>query len=128
MSRSIFGRSFGHAVRGLGIAFHSEASFRWQLLSAALVLGLAWILPLDGLRRWLLAFVVLLVLVLELINSSLERLVDLAKPRLHDLAREVKDVMAGAVLLVALFSVAVGFWAFGPYLFNLLFVTLPSNV
>jgi diacylglycerol kinase len=53
------------------------------------------------------------VLVLELLNTSIEHLVDLVKPRLNEYVKEVKDVMAGAVLLASVFAVIIGaviFW------------------
>ena len=53
----------------------------------------------------MLLLVAMIVLVLELLNSSVERLVDLIKPQLQQHAGEIKDVMAGAVLLVSVFSI-----------------------
>ena len=60
------------------------------------------------------------VLVLELLNSSIERLVDLAKPRLHEEAGTIKDLMAGAVLLASMVAVIVGILIFWPYPFQAL--------
>jgi diacylglycerol kinase len=55
------------------------------------------------------------VLVLELLNSMLERLVDLVKPRMHGYVRDIKDLMAAAVLVTAGFAAVVGLIILLPY-------------
>ncbi|MFH1430007.1 MAG: diacylglycerol kinase, partial [Candidatus Uhrbacteria bacterium] len=70
-------------------------------------------------RPWEWAVLVIVsgsVLVLECCNSAMERLIDLLKPRLHGYVKEVKDVMAGAVLIASLVAVAVGVVIFAPYI------------
>jgi diacylglycerol kinase len=74
------------------------------------------VLPLDLWERAILLLVTMFVLVLELLNSSLERLVDLAKPRLHEYAGDIKDLMAGSVLLAAMFALVLGLLILGPKL------------
>jgi len=49
------------------------------------------------------------------VNSIFERISDAFKPRLHPIVKEVKDMMAGAVLLASIFSVIVGVLIFYPY-------------
>ena len=53
---------------------------------------------------------------MEILNTVLEYLIDLLKPRLHHYVHVIKDVMAGAVLLTALIALAVGVVIFYPYL------------
>lgn len=108
------GKSIGHALHGLKIAFRSERSFRIQVLFAAAILVLLCIISLELWERAILLLVTMLVLVLELLNSSLERLVDLAKPRLHAYAGEIKDLMAASVLVAAMFALVVGILILGP--------------
>lgn len=112
-------RSFGHAFRGLGLAFKSERSFRIQVVAAFVVLVVIIALPLDLWERAILLLVTMFVLVLELLNSSLERLVDLAKPRLHAYAGDIKDLMAGSVLVAAMFALVLGVLILGPKLADL---------
>jgi diacylglycerol kinase len=109
-------RSFGHAFRGLALAFRSERSFRLQVVAAFVVIVVLIVLPLDLWERAILLLVTMFVLVLELLNSSLERLVDLAKPRLHEYAGDIKDLMAGSVLLAAMFALVLGLLILGPKL------------
>ncbi len=114
-------RSFGHAWRGLRLAFRTEQSFRLQLAIAIGILYLCLVLPLRAWERAILVLAIACVLVLELLNSTVERLVDLVKPRLHSYVHDIKDLMAAAVLLAALFAALVGGVILWPYLMS--FVT-----
>ena len=53
-----------------------------------------------------------LILALEIFNSAIERLVDILAPRTHSFAKEIKDLLAGMVLLVSFFAVLIGFIIF----------------
>ncbi len=99
-----FRSSVRHAIRGLKLAYKTEKSFRIQIWASLALLLIIFILPLFTWERVLLLLVAMFVLVLELLNSSVERLVDLIKPQLQQHAGEIKDVMAGAVLLASVFS------------------------
>jgi diacylglycerol kinase len=114
-SPSLF-RSFGHALRGIATAYRTERSFRYQLAAAVVLLALLTLLPLEAWERAILVLVAALVLVLELLNSSLERLTDLAKPRLHAYAGEIKDLMAGGVLVASIAAVILALIVLGPHL------------
>ena len=113
-------RSFGHAFRGLATAYRTERSFRYQLIAAVVLGALLCVLPLEAWERAILVLVAALVLVLELLNSSLERLTDLAKPRLHAYAGEIKDLMASSVLVASIAAVALGLIVLGPHLMTYL--------
>ena len=112
-------RSFFHAWRGLRLGFRAERSFRLQMAAALFIMAASAFLPLAAWERVALLVVVMFVLVLELLNSSIERIVDLAKPRYSELAGDIKDLMAGAVLLGALFAVIIGLIILGPRLLTL---------
>lgn len=113
-------QSFGNAFRGLATAFRTERSFRLQIFATLALLAALIVLPLVAWERALLVLVATLVLVLELVNSSLERLVDLAKPRLHAYAGEIKDVMAGGVLVASIGAVILALLILGPHLLIIL--------
>lgn len=97
-------RSTRFAFAGLRFAWRTQANFRIEVVCAALALGVAvWV-------RAPLAPILLtcaLVLSLELVNTAVEALVDLASPDLHPLAKVAKDVAAAAVLVAAVFAVLV---------------------
>jgi undecaprenol kinase len=109
-------KSFSNAFKGIFLAFRTERSFRLQLLIGLIVLVVSFISPITRTEQVLLFLCVGAVLVLELLNSSVERLVDLFKPRLHEYARDVKDLMAGAVLLASICSTLIGIAILGPHL------------
>ena len=104
-----------YAFRGLIHVFQTESSFRWQILAAFLVLVLMNVYALANWQRIILLLLISSVLVLEVINSVLERLVDSFKPRVHPVVAEVKDMMAGAVLVSSLTSAIVGFMILWPF-------------
>jgi len=118
-SSSVF-RSFGHAFRGIATAYRTERSFRYQLGGAIVLGAILCVLPLEAWERAILVLVAALVLVLELLNSSLERLTDLATPRLHAMAGETKDLMAGGVLVASIAAVILALIVLGPHLLTYL--------
>ena len=107
--------SFRYALKGLRYVFEHEQSFRIQLVAAIVVLGL--IVALDVTRRdtVLLFLVIGLVLTLEILNSAVEVIVDLLKPRMHLYAQVIKDLMAAAVLLASFVALLIGVFVFVPY-------------
>lgn len=109
-----FIRSLTNALRGIRLGFAEERSFRMHVAAGLLATAASFAFPLVGWQRVAIWFVVMTVLVLELVNSAMERVVDLLKPQLHECARDIKDLMAGAVLIASLFAVLVGLMIFSP--------------
>lgn len=112
---SKFFRSLTFAWRGIVILVRREQSFRLQLIAAAGVAVLAFIFPLQRSEIALLLVVTTSVLVLELLNSAVERLVDVFTPRIHQYAEEIKDIMAGAVLVSSVGALLAAVIVFGPH-------------
>ena len=92
-------RACGASWRGLAGAFREEAAFRQELAFAALAMPLALWLGHNGTQRALLAAPVLLILVVELINSAIEATVDRIGLERHALAGLAKDIGSAAVLM-----------------------------
>lgn len=112
-----FWKSFQHAVRGIVSIAEEEQSFRLQMLAAGIVFGLMIVMPtLQIWERVALTLMVVAVLVLEIVNSIFERLADAVEPRVSPMVKEIKDMMAGAVLLTAIASVLVGYLIFWPHM------------
>ncbi|SMB91969.1 diacylglycerol kinase [Deinococcus hopiensis] len=110
-------RSAGFAVSGLRHVYRTQANFRIEVWAAALALSLTWVLHTPP------APIVLacaLVLSVELLNTAVEAVVDLATPELHPLAKVAKDAAAGAVLLASLGALLVGCSVLGPPLLALI--------
>ncbi|MDD5084143.1 MAG: diacylglycerol kinase family protein [Candidatus Moranbacteria bacterium] len=114
-----FARSVKHALRGVYHASKMEKNFRLEIIAAILVAILAYLLPVTAQERVLLVFVVAGVLVIELINTAIERVVDMLKPRVHPYARIAKDVMAAAVLIASIGAMMIGLGIFLPYILKI---------
>ncbi len=110
-------RSLTHAARGIIYTLHNERNFQVEVLAAGVVVLLMLWLPLSRLEDALLILAMAFVLALELLNTAVERVMDILKPRVHPYARVVKDVTAGAVFVVSLGALALGVLIFFPYFF-----------
>lgn len=108
-------KSFHYASRGIFLAWRLEQSFRLQVCAAAVVVAAMFWFRIKLGEAIALLLLIILVLTLELINSILERFVDVFKPRIHPMVEEIKDLMAGAVLIASLGALIVGLLIFGPY-------------
>ncbi|MCR4311769.1 MAG: diacylglycerol kinase [Candidatus Uhrbacteria bacterium] len=115
MSITSFHRSLRHALRGLGDVARAEQSFRLQMVVAAAIAVLTLFVDLDAWEKILLILLVAAVLVLEILNTILERIADAVEPRVSPMVREIKDMMAGAVLITAVTSMLVGVMILGPH-------------
>jgi undecaprenol kinase len=113
--------SFAHALRGLWVACKIEQSFRLHIIFALLVILLAAQLHVSPWDWVVLLLMIGAVMTLELLNSVFERLVDMFRPRLHPEVKDLKDILAGIVLLMAFLSAIIGTIIFWPYLFPLFF-------
>jgi diacylglycerol kinase (ATP) len=88
-----------YSLEGVAAAARHEAAFRQELLLAAALVPLGLWLGADGVERALLAGSVLMVLVVELLNSAVEAVVDRASPEHHELAKRAKDYGSAAVMI-----------------------------
>lgn len=110
-------KSFHYASRGILIAWQYEQSFRIQVSVAAVVVFLIFLLKIFQWQAIALLLLIIFVLTLEIINSILERFVDVFKPRIHPMVQEIKDLMAGAVLIASVGALIIGLLIFLPYFF-----------
>ena len=110
-------KSLHFAFKGLKKVWQTEKNFRLHVIITILVLGLAFYLEIQSFDYLILLIVISLVLILEVLNSALERLVDLLAPQTHHFAKEIKDLLAAMVLISAILAVVVGIVVFWPYLF-----------
>ncbi len=114
-------KSFKYASKGLRYALKHEQNFRLQLIAAIIVIIL---MIFFGVKEWeavALIFVIIAVLFTELLNTVLERFVDILKPRLHHYSEIIKDMMAAAVFLTSFGAAVIGIIIFYPYISRLFF-------
>lgn len=112
--------SFRYAFRGASHVAREEQNFRIELAVGAVVVVLMFVFDLAAVERAALVLAIVLVLVLELINSIFERLADLLKPRIHQYVEDVKDIMAGTVLAASVGALIIGGLIFWPHVAALL--------
>lgn len=111
-----FKKSFLDAWRGIVYVYEQEQNFRIQLVFAVLIIILMLILKLRQTEIVVILLLILLVLILELLNSALEKFLDILKPRLHIHIALVKDIMAAMVLLASIGAIVIGGLIFLPYI------------
>ncbi|HOS80084.1 MAG TPA: diacylglycerol kinase family protein [Anaerolineae bacterium] len=106
--------SFRFAGAGLWDVLRTERNFRIHLGVAVAVIAMGLWLGVSR-QEWIgLLLCIGFVLLAEIFNTGAELLVDLASPTYHPLAKRVKDLAAGAVLLAAIIAVIVGLLLLGP--------------
>jgi diacylglycerol kinase (ATP) len=91
--------AFGYSLSGLSAAFKHEDAFRQEVLLAILLIPIALFSPATGLGKALMVASILLVLVVELLNSAIEAAVDRISLENHRLAKRAKDIGSAAVML-----------------------------
>jgi undecaprenol kinase len=106
--------SFKYAFEGLYHAAKRERNFKFHLFAAMVVIIAGCFSRLSALEWSLIILCISGMLSLELINSALERVVDLASPEIHQLAKLAKDMGAAAVLVFAGASAIIGILIFLP--------------
>ena len=107
-----FLRSFGYAMEGFRTAVTTERNIKVQLFVgvAAVVAGV--LLHIDALSWVLIVLCIGLVLFAELVNTSIEAIVDLATQELHPLAKRAKDIAAASVFTLSITAAIVGLIVF----------------
>ena len=102
-------KAASHSSEGMAAAFRAERAFRLEVLLAAFMLPLAFWLGRGWVQIALLAGSVWMVMIVELINSAIEAVVDRISLDWHELAKRAKDVGSAAVLMALLLSGSI--WA-----------------
>lgn len=100
-------QALGNSLAGLADAWRNESAFRQEVAMAAVLIPFACLLPVDAPQRALLIASVLLVLVVELLNSSVEAAIDRISLDRHNLSRQAKDLGSAAVLVTLLLMACV---------------------
>lgn len=108
----------GYALKGIFIFFRDGRNAKIHLLAASVVI-IAGLMFNITTQEWLwISLAIAIVLITEMINSSIELLCDLAMPHQNDMAGKLKDIAAGAVLVAVIFALVVAGIIFSPHLFN----------
>ena len=95
-------RAIGYSVDGILAAWHTEAAFRQEAIFAMVLIPVACILPVPVLHSALLIGGMLMVMMIELVNSSIEAAIDRTSLEHHPLAKKAKDTGSAAVLFAVI--------------------------
>lgn len=112
------GKSLYHAIEGIIYAFNHDQNLRIHFAAAIVVILLSLFFRVSGFEMGILGVMILLVLSAEMINSAIEKMVDLITLEHRKEAKIAKDVSAGMVLLTAVGSVIVGILIFVPHIIS----------
>ena len=99
--------AFGYSLKGFRACFEHEEAFRQELFVLAPLLPLGLWLGQDGVERALLLGSLLIVPIVELLNSAIEAIVDRVGTERHELAGRAKDIASAAVFLSIVFAAVV---------------------
>ena len=111
-------KSFMYAFRGLIRAFREEQNLRIQALVGIIALMMAWYLGVTKAEWCILILTIGIVMLAEIINTAIELVTDVLKPRIDNYVKVIKDVMAAAVMISAVMAVVIGLIIFIPYLID----------
>ena len=111
-----FTMSLRHAVNGLSYALRNEKNFQNEVIFAGLVLVAMVYYRVSPSEMIVLFLVIMGVLVMELLNTVMERIADILKPKVHPYVRVIKDLMAASVLVSSFLAVIIGLIIFIPHI------------
>ena len=111
-------QAFKCAFQGIAHVYLHEKNFRFHTAAAIVVTGCGFIFQISKIEWMFVLFCIFGMFVLEMINSALERTVDLITDEYRKLAKQAKDLAAGAVLMFAILTVMVGLIIFLPKIFD----------
>lgn len=112
-------QSFKYAGKGIYYALKEEQNMKIHFLLSLVVLIFAFIFRISAYEAIVLVLVISFVVAMEMINTVLERVMDIIKPRMHPYAKHIKDMLAAVVLIGAFASALVGLIIFLPKILEL---------
>jgi len=107
--------SFRFAFRGFKQLVQSEQNFRVHLIASVVVIVLGIYFHIKIWQWCLVALMIGFVLILEILNTVFERMMDMLRPRLHVYVGDIKDMMSAVVLVASIASAVIGLLIFVPY-------------
>lgn len=114
-----FLNSFRFAFRGLRVILEEEQSFLIQILIAVIVIFFMFYFDLPAIEKVVLIIVINLILILEIINTAIERVLNIIEPNFNPRVGKVKDLVSAIVLFASLGAIIIGLIIFLPYFITL---------
>ena len=110
--------SIGYALEGIKFSFIEGRNFKIQIGFAILASLLGFVLKISNAEWLAIILIIAIVLILELVNTAIETVVDMVSLKFHPLAKITKDCAAGAVLIASIASIFIGIIIFLPKLIS----------
>ncbi len=108
--------SANYAIEGVLHAAKTERHLRYHFYAASGVLIISFLLGVSRTEFLLISTIAVIVICAELLNTSIEHVVDLLSPEKNEIAKLAKDIAAGAVLVTAFGSLVIGYIILSPYI------------
>ena len=115
-----FSSSIKYCLEGINFVITNESNFKKEIVIGIIALLLSYILKISRIEFIIILIMIALVLTSEIINTSIEKVVDLYTKDYSNLAKIAKAVSAGSVLVMSIFSLLVGAIIFLPKIINVL--------
>ena len=112
--------SFMDCINGLEFVITNEENFRREIIIGIITLTLSYILKISQTEYIIVLIMIALVLTSEVINTAIEKTVDLYTNKYNETAKIAKDVSAFAVLLMSIFALIIGIIIFGSKIINII--------
>lgn len=109
-----FTKSVGHALDGIEYAVNHERNLKIEIFMGIVASIMGFLLKISIIEWVVVMLLIAVILALELINTAIERTVDLVTKEYRELAKVSKDMAAGAVLIVSIFSLVIGMLIYLP--------------
>lgn len=112
--------SVKNCLNGFSLTMQNEDNFRREIFLGILALLASFVLRLSTMEFIIVLIVIALVLTSEIINTAIEKTVDLCTMEYNEIAKAAKDIAAAGVLLMCFFAVIIGIIIFVPKIINML--------
>ena len=110
-------KSFFNAFRGISLMLRSERNFQIEILALVINLGLIVFLKLSPTDAAIVLLTCFFVLSTEIVNTAIEKICDIVQPEYDERVKFIKDISAGAVLILSIAAVFVGILVYSKYIF-----------
>ncbi|AEH33314.1 diacylglycerol kinase [Vibrio anguillarum] len=107
----------GYSIQGLKAAWLNEAAIRQETVTSILLITITFVLPVTKIEQIMMIGCLVLVVIVELMNSAVEAVVDRVGSEWHELSGRAKDIGSAAVLIALIFSAFTWMFILWPYYF-----------
>ena len=115
-----FFEALKNALNGLKYAIKTQKDLKIQIFIAIIVIIMSILLKISKIEMIIITISIFLVIFAEVMNTAIEKTVDLVTQEYNEIAKIAKDVSAGAVLVLAINSIIIGLYIFGDKVINII--------